>query len=149
MDVLKSTTDTDKLKMKYDDLTDVDSDKCVNNQNICNNNLKNAKIIHDTDCNVLIDNNDNDNDNNDGNDNDNQTKQLLLQQQQQSPVQQPPLESSPQTPPSMPQQPSTYGCKHYKRKAKFVVSTYTNTHARAQIYNSIQQTNKFIRFKFY
>lgn len=134
MDVLKSTTDTDtdKLKMKYDNLTDVDDDKCVNNQNICNNNLKNAKIIHDTDCNAVIDNDSDD----DGNDN--QTKQLQQKQ--------PTLESSPQpkpppTPPPPPtpqqQQPSTYGCKHYKRKAKFVVST--NTHTYKQIHTANKQ----------
>lgn len=143
MDVLKSTTDTDtntdKMKMKYDNLTDVDVNKCVNNQNICNNNnLKNAKIIHDTDCNVVIEN-DNDND-----DEHSQTKQL---QQQQSSVKQPPLELPPTQPPPSPtlpqqqQQQSTYGCKHYKRKAKFVVSTNT--------FKFTMQTNKFIRFKFH
>lgn len=108
MDVLRSTTDTDKLTLKYDNLTDVDVDKCVNNQKICNNNLKNAKTIHNTDCNVVIDD-------------DIQTKQ---QQQKQSVSVEQPLESSPQ-PPSLP---STYGCKHYKRKAKFVVSAHTHTH---------------------
>lgn len=150
MDVLKSTTDTNKLSVKYDNLTDVVDDKCVNNHKICTNNRKNSKIIRDdTDCNVVIDNNDNDNDN--GN---NQTKQIQQQQQQQpSQMKQPPFELSPQSPPlppsspspSLPQQqqkkqPSTYGCKHYKRKAKFVVSnTWTPNHtwtytANKQIY---------------
>lgn len=132
MDVLKSTTDTNKLSVKYDNLADVDDDKRVNNHKICtNNNRKNSKIIRDdTDCSVVIDNNDNGN---------NQTKQL---QQQPSQMKQPPFELSPQSPPlppsspspSLPQQQqqkqaSTYGCKHYKRKAKFVVSnTQTPEH---------------------
>lgn len=117
MDVLKSTTDT-KLNVKYEHVGD---DKCVNK--ICTNNRKNSKIIRDdTACNVVIDNNDNANDNN-------QAKQLQQQKQQPSQMKQPPFELSPLTPsspspsPSPPQQqPSTYGCKHYKRKAKFVVS---------------------------
>lgn len=121
MDVLKSTTDTNKLSVKYDNLADVDDDKCVNNHKICTRNRKNSKIIRDdTDCNVVIDNNDNDEAN--GN---NQTKQL-----QQQPSQTPPLPPSLPSP-SLPQQkqPSTYGCKHYKRKAKFVVSnTQTPRH---------------------
>lgn len=159
MDVLKSTTDTKKLNTKYDNLTDdVDDDKCVNNHKICNNNnLKNAKIIHgDTDCNVVIDNNDDD-----GGNGDNQTKQLQ-QQQQQSQIKQPPFELSPQTPlppsasPSPPQQqqPSTYGCKHYKRKAKFVVSIHKHPKKRTHINTIVSQIcihvcvcvyNKFIR----
>lgn len=140
MDVLKSTTDTNKLSVKYDNLADdVDDDKCVNNHKICTNNRKNSKIIRDdTGCNVVIDNNDNGNANN-------QTKQL---QQQPSQMKQPPFELSPQSPPLPPsspspsppqqqqqqKQPSTYGCKHYKRKAKFVVS---NRHEHSK------QTNQF------
>lgn len=114
MDVLRSTTDTDKFKLKYDNLTDANDDKCVNNQKICNNNLKNAKTMHTNDCSVVIDD-------------DIQTNQPP--QPNQSSVEQS-LESLPQ-PPSSPQH-QPYGCKHYKRKAKFVVSSdkisQTNTH---------------------
>lgn len=66
-----------------------DDDKCVNNQDICNN-KRNVKTINKNDCNVVIDD-------------DTQPKQQQLKKQQQSP-------------------PQTYGCVHYKRKAKFVVS---------------------------
>lgn len=125
MDVLRSTTDIDKLKLQYDNLTDANDDKCVNNQKNCNNNnLKNTKTICSSDCNVVIDD-------------DIQTKQP---QQNQSPIEQP-LESSPQPPSSLEQQqqqPPTYGCKHYKRKAKFVVSADEHTH-----------TNILIRSNFY
>lgn len=114
MDVLRSTTDTDKLNLKYENLTDANNDKCIQNQQICNNNnLKNAKSIHSSDCNVVIND-------------DIQTHEQQQQQQQeqnQSSVEQS-LESSPQ---QQQQSPSTYGCKHYKRKAKFVVSADTQT----------------------
>lgn len=92
MDVLKSNTDIEMFKPKYD--VD-DDDKCVNNQDNCNN-LKNANTnTNQTDCNVVIDDD------------------IQLKEQ---------VELTP--PPSLllSQQPSTYGCKHYKRKAKFVVS---------------------------
>lgn len=113
MDVLKSNTDTtDKLKAKCDVLVD-DDDKCVNNQDICNN-RKNVKAINKTDCNVVID---------DG------TKQSKQQQQQsnqpdepQSMTPSPPLPPSSQENQQQQKQQSTYGCVHYKRKAKFVVS---------------------------
>lgn len=141
MDVLKSTTDTTKLSVKYDNLADVDDDKCVNNHKICTRNRKNSKIIRDdTDCNVVIDNNDNDEAN--GN---NQTKQLQQQPSQPPPPLPPSLPS-----PSLPQQkqPSTYGCKHYKRKAKFVVSnTQTPRHTRhTWTFIRTQQANKSIWF---
>lgn len=84
---------TDKLNTKLD--AHSDADKCVNNnQNICNN-RKNVKTINKTDCNVVIDD------------------ETQSKQQQK------------QLPPSQPQQQQpqkNYGCVHYKRKAKFVVS---------------------------
>lgn len=84
-----SNTETDKIKKNQNTMSD-DDDKCVNNQDICNN-KKNVKTINKNDCNVVID------------DDTQQSKQ-----QQQQPLKKP--------------QPQTYGCVHYKRKAKFVVS---------------------------
>lgn len=97
MDVVKSNGNTDKLKLKFDDRGD--DEKCVNNQNICNK-RKNVKTSNKTDCNVVID---------DGI----QSKQQQQQQQQHD-------DDKTQT---LSPKPSTYGCVHYKRKAKFVVSS--------------------------
>lgn len=100
MNLIKSNNDTtDKLNTNYDVLVDGDVDECVNNQNICNN-RKNVKPINKTDCNVVIDDD---------------TKQSKCQQSQQSDELKAPIQ------PQLKKQ-STYGCVHYKRKAKFVVS---------------------------
>lgn len=96
--IANSTADTDIFKKNPNTMSD-DDDKCVNNQDICYN-KKNVKTINKNDCNVVIDD-------------ETQSKQqqqqpqLKKQQQQQSP-------------------PQTYGCVHYKRKAKFVVSPNEN-----------------------
>lgn len=112
LDKLKSNADSDKLtttttttttatKTKYDAKM-ADDDKCINNQDICKN-IKNVNTNNKTDCNVVIDD-------------DTQSKQ-----QQQKP--QPPSPTLPSLPPSLPPtSQQTYGCVHYKRKAKFVVS---------------------------
>lgn len=95
-----AATATTTTKAKYDAKM-VDDDKCINNnQDICKN-MKNVNANHKTDCNVVIDD-------------DTQSKQ----QQPQSKSPQLPMPPPSKTPP--PQQ--TYGCVHYKRKAKFVVS---------------------------
>lgn len=102
MNMLKFNNDLDKLKNTNSyDVKLSDDDKCVNNQDICNN-LKNVKTINKNDCNVVIDD-------------DTQSKQQQIQQQQQPPEKE-------QPPPSTLQTQKTYGCVHYKRKAKFVVS---------------------------
>lgn len=106
---LKSNADSDKLttttttatKTKYDAKM-ADDDKCINNQDICKN-IKNVNTNNKTDCNVVIDD-------------DTQSKQ---QQQQSQPPSPSPLLPPPSQPPTLQQ---TYGCVHYKRKAKFVVS---------------------------
>lgn len=93
--IANSTADTDKFKKNPNTMSD--DDKCVNNQDICNN-KKNVKTINKNDCNVVID---------DETQSKQQQQQPQLKKQQQSP-------------------PQTYGCVHYKRKAKFVVSPNEN-----------------------
>lgn len=105
--LLKSNADSDKMTTTPTkcDAKMADDDKCINNQDICNN-MKNVHTNNKADCNVVIDD-------------DTQSKQQ--QQQPQSPPLPP---SSPR--PSPPKSQQTYGCVHYKRKAKFVVSQKRN-----------------------
>lgn len=94
-----TATATTTTKAKYDAKM-ADDDKCINNnQDICKN-IKNVNANNKTDCSVVIDD-------------DTQSKQ------------QQPQSESPQLPVPPPSQ-QTYGCVHYKRKAKFVVSQTKN-----------------------
>lgn len=108
----EANNDSDKLKAKYDAKMP-DDDKCVNNQDICNK-LKNVKTINKSDCNVVIDDS--------------------TQSKQQPNDKREPLLPPPPPPPS---QPSTYGCVHYKRKAKFVVSKTDEKRRRNETINSV------------
>lgn len=122
--LLKSNADSDKLTTtttKYDAKM-ADDDKCINNQDICKN-IKNVNTNNKTDCSVVIDDD------------------TSSKQQQQQP-QSLPSSPSPQPPPPPPTLQQTYGCVHYKRKAKFVVS-------QKEIWNPFDSRKKTIFFFVY
>lgn len=120
-----TATATTTTKAKYDAKM-ADDDKCINNnQDICKN-IKNVNANNKTDCNVVIDD-------------DIQSKQQQQQPQSKSPQLPMPPPSPPPPPPPTSQQ--TYGCVHYKRKAKFVVSQTKNK-------NSFSVLNRSFHFLF-